>query len=100
LSDGAEIYKDVSDDVTKKQIYADSRSISQLAKSAEIFATPSNSTTSASVIAFEKGAKAEDGSKTGARVIFLLQALGFPDQITSDGYKLMDNAVLWALQNQ
>lgn len=99
LGSSIDIYKDVSSEAGMKQLFVLGVEVKALAKSAQVIAGPKGDPSKASVIAYEKGAKDNNGNPTKARIVCLLPSIGFQAQITADGYKLMDNAVIWALQN-
>lgn len=68
-------------------------------KEAKVIATIPGDKTKAALYYYDKGAKADNGYTTKARLSFYYWSNGMQDNSTDAGWKLWDNIVLWTLQN-
>lgn len=68
-------------------------------KEAKVIATAPGDKDKAAIYYYDKGAKADNGYETKARISFFYLNNGLSEQTTDAGWKLLDNLVLWTLQN-
>ncbi|UQZ81799.1 hypothetical protein SK3146_00955 [Paenibacillus konkukensis] len=68
-------------------------------KEAKIIATAPGDKEKAAIYYYDKGTKADDGYEVKARVSFFFLNNGLQENATDACWKLLDNLVLWTLQN-
>ncbi|ULL17125.1 hypothetical protein DVH26_23385 [Paenibacillus sp. H1-7] len=68
-------------------------------KEAKIIATAPGDAAKAAIYYYDKGAKADNGYETKARISFFYLNNGLHENTTDNGWKLLDNLVVWTLQN-
>ncbi|MCR8631267.1 hypothetical protein [Paenibacillus radicis (ex Xue et al. 2023)] len=68
-------------------------------KEAKIIATGPGDKSKATIYYYDKGTKADDGYAVKARISFFYLNNQMEENTTADGWKLLDNLVLWTLQN-
>lgn len=68
-------------------------------KEAKIIATAPGDSSKAAIYYYDKGAKADNGYETKARISFFFMNNGLHENMTEASWKLLDNLVVWTLQN-
>ncbi|OXM87964.1 hypothetical protein [Paenibacillus rigui] len=68
-------------------------------KEAKIIATGPGDKSKATIYYYDKGSKADNGYEAKARISFFFLNNGMQENTTEAGWKLLDNLVLWTLQN-
>ncbi|MFC0210865.1 hypothetical protein ACFFK0_00120 [Paenibacillus chartarius] len=91
LSGTVDVYKEIGDNFGV--------SYGVPGKEAKVVATVPGDKTKAALYYYDKGAKADNGYVTKARVSFYYWSNGMHENSTDAGWKLWDNIVLWTLQN-
>ncbi|HZG85890.1 hypothetical protein [Paenibacillus sp.] len=70
----------------------------KIGKNAKVIATVAGQPKEAYIFVYEKGSKADDGSVVPARIAYAFGNIGFHEQLTDNGWKVLSNIALWALQ--
>ena len=70
----------------------------KIGKNAKVIASVAGKPKEAYIFVYEKGSKADDGTVVPARIAYAFGNIGFHEQLTDNGWKILTNIVLWALQ--
>ncbi|WP_248927529.1 hypothetical protein [Paenibacillus hamazuiensis] len=68
-------------------------------KEAKVIATAPGDKEKAAIYYYDKGTKADNGYAVKARISFFFLNNGLQENTTDEGWKLLDNLVVWTLQN-
>ncbi|MEI7025598.1 hypothetical protein [Paenibacillus sp. y28] len=68
-------------------------------KEAKVIATGAGDKGKATIYYYDKGAKGDGGYTTKARISYFFMNNGMDENMTDAGWKLLDNLVVWTLQN-
>jgi hypothetical protein len=68
-------------------------------KEAKVVATAPGDSSKAAIYYYDKGAKADNGYETKARISFFFMNNGLHENMTESTWKLLENTVVWTLQN-
>lgn len=91
LSGSVDVYKETNDKI--------SIGYGLPGKEAKVIATIPGDKTKAAIYYYDKGAKADNGYAAKARLSYFYLSNGMQENTTDAGWKLLDNLVLWTLQN-
>lgn len=69
-------------------------------KEAKVIATAPGDPEKAAIYYYDKGSKADNGYEVKARISFFYLNNGMMENTTDNGWKLLDNLVLWTLLNE
>ncbi|WP_325176595.1 copper amine oxidase N-terminal domain-containing protein [Paenibacillus alkalitolerans] len=69
-----------------------------IGKNAKVIATVAGQPDKPYIYVYEKGSKADDGTVVPARIAYAIGNIGFHKQLTENGWKILNNIVIWALQ--
>ncbi|WP_199614072.1 prolipoprotein diacylglyceryl transferase [Paenibacillus alkalitolerans] len=96
FSGEVEVFRKVDEDKEKiKQLGVSGQ---KTGKNAKVIATVAGQPKDAYIYAYEKGSKADDGTEVPARIAYAFGSIGLQQQLTEDGWKVLSNIVIWALQ--